>query len=128
MGLPRDHTKAMKLWLQTGKLGSSMAYYAIGKTYLEGDGEEVSIEKTLYYYQLTAIGGNVGGNVGGRVNLGFMAKKTGDMKKAVKHYMISAACGENFSLGQIRELYMEGHTPKYDLQNALRTHRDTISR
>ena len=70
--------------------------------------KKASAEKALYYYQLAAVGGNVGG----RVNLGFMAQKSGDMKRAVKHYMISAGYGEDFSLEKIRELHIQGHATK----------------
>ena len=70
MGLPCDHNKAMELWFQAEKLGSAIAYYAIGEAYLEGNREKATTEKVLYYYQLAAVGGNVGG----RVNLGFVAQ------------------------------------------------------
>ena len=53
-----------------------------------------------------------------------MAQKSGDMKRAVKHYMISAGYGEDFSLEKIRELHIQGHSTKKDFQHALRTHKD----
>ena len=84
------------------------AHYAIGETYLEGDKEKVSAKKVLYYYQLAVVGENVVG----RVHLRFMAQKSGDIKRAVKHCMRSACYGKDFSLEKNRELLIQGHMTK----------------
>jgi hypothetical protein len=63
----------------------------------------------------------MGGNALARHNLGILEKRAGNMTRAMKHWMISAAAGRDDSLKAIRE---HGHVTKDDFEKALRAHFD----
>ena len=117
-GLLRDHSKAMELWLRAGELGNAKSYYGIGGAYRTGDGVEANMEKAKHYYSLSAMGGYFGG----RFNLGCVELRNGNADRAVKHYMISAGCGDDDSLAAIRKMYARGHASKENFTNALRAY------
>jgi TPR repeat protein len=78
------------------------------------------MKKSIHYYQLAAIGGNASA----RYNLGIHEEDAGDISRAVKHWMISAAAGHDNSLKEIRQFFLEGHATKDDFEKALRAHKD----
>ena len=118
-GVPQDNTKALELWHRAGELGSAESYYNIGCAYEDsGEGVEKDMKKAMYYWELAAMGGDVGG----RYNLGLLEKKTGNMVRALKHYIIAVECGDNESLMEIREFYMNGHATKDEYTKALRAY------
>ena len=57
-------------------------------------------------------------------NIGNMEKKSGNMSRAVKHWMISAAAGYDDSLTEIRECFVNGYACKDDFEKALRAHKE----
>ena len=59
------------------------------------------LQKAKYYYELAATGGNVKG----RYNLGKLEKRAGNVDSAVKHWMISAAAGDDNSMKAIHDGY-----------------------
>ena len=71
-----------------------------------------------YYYELAAIGGDAYA----RHNLGLCEEDVGNMRRALKHFMISAAAGSDKSLKNIRAAFMNGHATKGDFEKALRAH------
>ena len=84
-GYPQDYRKALELWHRAGELGYTRAYCSIGYAYENGHGVEVDKEKAKHYYELAATGGYVDA----RYNLGLYEMKTGDIDRALRHYMIS---------------------------------------
>ena len=120
MGLPQDRDKAMELWLRAGELGCADAYYNVGHAYRRGQGVERDIEKAKHYYELAAMEGFVIA----RHVLGNLEMDTGNMSRAVKHYMVSAGAGDDDSLKGIREGFMRGHVTKDDFEKALRSHKE----
>ena len=57
---------------------------------------------------------------------GWFEEETGNMSRALKHYMIAARGGDDDSLKEIREFYMNGHATKDDYAKALRAHQKYI--
>lgn len=47
-----------------------------------------------------------------------------NMKRAVKHWMISASCGVDESVTKIRESYQRGYATKAEFEKALRANRE----
>jgi len=122
-GLPQSHTKALKLYLRAAELGNSTAYYMIGLAYEYGKGVEVDMKQAKRYYELAAKEGHVNA----RHDLGVFEEKTGNMDRALKHYMIAVECGERDSLQRIKELFMNGHAVTEDeFKTALRAYQSYI--
>ena len=88
-GFPQDYTKALELFHQAGQLGYAAAYCSIGYAYQYGHGVEVQNKKAMHYYELAAIGGGVQS----RHNLGIMEKKTGNMERALRHFIMLQRVG-----------------------------------
>ena len=78
------------------------------------------MKKVKHYYELAAIGGHVNA----RHNLGVFEENTGNIDRAVKHYMISARAGYDNSVKEIRVCFMNGHATKDDFEKALRAHKE----
>ena len=119
-GLQRNRRKAMKLWLRAGELGHAEGCNNIGHAFEMGEGMERDAEKAKYYYEVAAMRGYALA----RYNLGIFEERAGNMSRAVKHYMISAAAGYDTSLKEIRECYLSGHATKDDFEKALRAHKE----
>ena len=49
-----------------------------------------------------------------------------NMDQAMKHFMIAACAGDDESLKEIQEGYMNGHVAKEDFAKALRAHKDAV--
>ena len=114
-GHRQDHTKALELFHRAAELGDAKSYGSIGYAYLHGRGVEVDKKKAMYYYELSAIGGNTVA----RYNLGNDELRAGNMNRAVKHYMIAAGSGLTESLEHIQNLYSNGLATKDDYTKAL---------
>ena len=120
MGNPQDSEKAIELWLRAGELGDTQAYHCVAMAYRDGEGVEMDIEKAKQYYELAAMGGDVDA----RHNLGVFEENAGSMDRAMKHWMISAGAGDDDSLKEIRQCFMNGHATKDDFEKALRAHKE----
>ena len=59
-----------------------------------------------------------------RHNLGVDEADTGNMNRAVKHWMISAGAGFDGSLTNVRQCFMDGYATKDDFEKALRSHKE----
>ena len=121
-GMPQNYDKALKFWHRAGELGCAESYYNIGNAYYHGNGVEMDMKQAKHFYELAAIWGYSGA----RYNLGCFEEGTGNMSRALKHYMIAVGCGHDQSLKKIREFYMNGHATKDDYAKALRAYQKYI--
>ena len=121
-GLPRNYKKALKLWQQAGDLGHAGGYANIGYAHDIGRGVEVDKKKAIHYYELAAMSGH--GDA--RHNLGVHEESTGDMNRALKHYMIAVEGGNTGSLKMIKELYLKGSATKDDYTKALQLYQEYL--
>ena len=117
-GLPQDRGKALELWHQSAKLGNASAYYNIGYAHLYGRGVERDETKAINYWELAAIGGDVKA----RHNLGCSHGNAGNYGGALKHFMIAIGSGDNGSLTNIKQLYLQGCATREDYAKALKTY------
>ena len=118
LGLPQYYAKALKLYLRAGELGCAAAYNNIGFAYDNGRGVARDGKKARHYYELAAIGGDVCA----RNNLGILEERSGNMDRALKHYMIAVEYGFDKSLVAIKQFYMTGLATKDDYAKALRSY------
>ena len=62
------------------------------------------------------------GDVTARNNLGVSEDEAGSWDRAIKHYLIAAGSGNDTSVKNIRELYMDGYSTKEDYSKALQAY------
>jgi TPR repeat protein len=84
-GLLQDQEKAMELWKQAAKLGSSHAHYSLG--FFEE--ERGDLKKAKFHLEAAAIAGHEIA----RYHLGLMEGDAGNMDRALKHCIIAASAG-----------------------------------
>lgn len=121
-GLPQDYAKALELWHQAGELGYAPSYHNIGNAYYNGDSVERDEKKARHYYELAAMGGVVEA----RHNLGAFEARARNWDRAVKHYMIAAGYGDNDSLENIKQMFMNGYASKDDYAKALQAYQANL--
>lgn len=120
--MPQAYKKALELWHRSGELGNAEAYYNIGSAYISGNGVEKDEKKANHYYEKAAIGGDSYA----RYNLGNAELRTGNMDRALKHYMIAAGFGYKPSLNVIENMFKKGYTTKDDFAKALRSYQEYL--
>ena len=118
-GFPQNYAKALDFWHRAGELGCTESYRNVGNC---SQGVERDMKKAKHYWELAAVGGD--GNA--RYNLGCFEEERGSMSRALKHHMIAVGCGDNDSLKEIREFYVNGHATKDDYAKALRAHQKYV--
>jgi TPR repeat protein len=84
-GLQQDHTKAMELYNRATELKPISAHYKLGCIYYKGG----DLKKTKFHLEAAAMAGHEGA----RSNLGVMEAQSGNMERAVKHWIIAASSG-----------------------------------
>ena len=67
----------------------------------------------------------IGGHERARHNLGAVEEDKSNMKRAMKHYMITARAGYHSSLNAVRDGYKRGHVTKDEYASTLRAHKDS---
>jgi tetratricopeptide (TPR) repeat protein len=90
LGLQQDRAKAMELWKQAAKLGSSQAHFQLGSIYNEGGDSK----KAKFHFEAAAIAGHEVA----RSNLGSIEGNSGNMEQAVKHWTIAASAGHYIAI------------------------------
>eukprot|EP00956_Cyclotella_meneghiniana_P032839 scaffold91708_cov28-Cyclotella_meneghiniana.AAC.1 len=74
------------------------------------------MKKAVHHWQIAAMMGNMQA----RHNLGCAEAKNGNYNRAMRHFMISAMCGDEDALNDIKEGFRSGHVTKQDFEKALR--------
>jgi len=116
-GMPQNRTKARELWVRSGELGCSQAYYNLGVHYQAGMGVERDDKKAKHYYELAAMMGSTYG----RYNLGCYDKQSGNFDRAFKHFVIAAKAGYK-CLEAIKLGFEAGIVTKDEYANTLRAY------
>ena len=81
-GSQQDHANAMELCARAAELGSSQAHYNLGIEYRQ--------RGYKFQYKTAAMAGHELA----RCNLGNMEAKSGNIERALKHWMIAASAGD----------------------------------
>ncbi|KAL7525068.1 hypothetical protein ACHAXR_000844, partial [Thalassiosira sp. AJA248-18] len=101
LDLVQDIDKGFELLFRGAELGSVDAHQNIAYAYDSGEGLEQDAQKAVHHYQISAMGGNLNS----RHNLGNMEATALNYKRAVKHWMIAASAGFDFSLDFVKKGY-----------------------
>ena len=115
-------SKALEMWNKSADLGSVSAYYSIGIAYNIGDGVEKNLCKSIHHWKLAAIGGHEQA----RQHLGMAEIDSGNIDRAMKHFLISARSGEENSLRAVGDGYKAGRVTKDEYARTLRAHKHTL--
>ena len=123
-GLSQDHTKALELYHQAAGLGYAEAYCSIGYAYQHSRGVGCDEKKAVRFYELAAMGGDSHA----RHNLGAFEASEGNLKRAAKHWLISAEGGHVGALKNVKLLYLGGeYVTKDDYTTALRAYQKYLN-
>ena len=115
-GVKEDRKKALELFFRGSELGSSGAYSHLGEAYLFGDIVKKDMDKARYCYELSASMGDVNS----RHMIGYFdGWLQGDMKRAVKHFMLGAMAGSLTCLREVQQGFNLGLVTKEESEKAL---------
>jgi len=117
-----DHQSAFQYFTKAAELGDVQAHYHLSLLYDDGHGVEKDKGKEIYHLEEAAIGGHPDA----RFNLGCEEEESGNIEKAVKHWIISANLGDDGSIKELMEKFKEGYVSKDDLAAALRAHHAAV--
>ena len=121
-GLAKNLPRAIELWTEAAELGSEEAHYNLGVAYYTGNGAEEDKARGIRLWQQAAVKGHVES----RHNLGIDEFNNENYDLAVQHLMISAKMGDEVSLNEIKEMFMEGQATKAQYAAALRGYGDAV--
>jgi hypothetical protein len=108
LGLQQDMAKAMELWTQASKLGSSCSHFHLG---MQGG----DLKKAKVHYEAAAMAGHELA----RNNLGTMEAQSGNMERAVKHWMISASAGHHGAMNNLLITFKQGLVSRNAMDSTL---------
>eukprot|EP00984_Skeletonema_dohrnii_P031731 scaffold24629_cov71-Skeletonema_dohrnii-CCMP3373.AAC.2 len=89
----------------------------------KGKGVEKDTNKAVYHWEQAAIRGHPIS----RYNLAVLDTFNGRLKRATKHWIISACIGHDSSLERLKFGYMRGYVEKGDFAAALRGHQAALN-
>eukprot|EP00985_Skeletonema_marinoi_P029791 scaffold29065_cov73-Skeletonema_marinoi.AAC.1 len=117
-----DYSSAFQYCTKAAELGDVEAHYQLSVMYDDGKGVEKDRGKEIYHLEEAAIGGQPDA----RFNLGCEEDESGNIERAVKHFIISANLGDDESIKFLIEYFKEGKVSKDDLAAALRAHQAAV--
>jgi TPR repeat protein len=117
-----DYNDAIQYWTKTAELGDAEAHFKLSIMYLKGEGVDKDMKKEVYHLEEAAIGGHPAA----RHNLGIHEANNGRYERAVKHFIIAANLGYDYSLTNLKRLYADGHASKEDYAGALRAYQAAV--
>jgi len=116
-----DHQSAFQYFTKAAGLGDVQAHYHLSLLYGDGHGVEKDKQKEIYHLEEAAIGGHPDA----RFNLGCEEEESGNIERAVKHFIIVANQGHD-SIKALMEYFKKGFVSKEDLAAALRAHQAAV--
>ena len=103
-----DYSSAFEYFARAAELGDAEAHYQLSLLYDEGHGVEKDRGKEIYHLEEAAIGGHPDA----RFNIGFEEDESGNIERAVKHWIISANLGDDGSIKTLMALFKQGKVSK----------------
>ncbi len=118
----KKYTKAFEYYTKAAKLGDVDSHYRLADLYLHGQGVEKDEGKATYHLEEAAIKGHPDA----RSNLAIAEWQNGNIERAVKHWIIAAAQGNDGSIKVLMDVFKAGSVSKEDLTAALRAHQAAV--
>ena len=121
-GLEKDVTRTVELWERAAELGLKEAHHNLGCLYDEGTDVEKDTAKAVLHWEAAAVKGDANA----RCNLGAIEYNSENYDLALQHFMIAAKLGDQDSLNNIKDMFMDGLATKADYAEALRGHHSAV--
>ena len=119
-----DFTGSFEYCSKAAEVGDADAHCQLSRLYNLGHGVEKDEKKEVHHLEEAAIRGHPKA----RYNLGCHESDNGNIERAVKHWIIAAAQGHDFSIKKLMDVFREedGMVSKDDLAAALRAHQAAV--
>ena len=114
--------RAFEWYTKAAQLGDAEAHCKLAAMYQLGKGVEEDDGKQNHHLEEAAIGGHPLA----RCNLGMNEMINDNYERAVKHWIIAAAQGDDNSIKMLMKFFKEGFVKKTDLAYALRAHQTAV--
>eukprot|EP00984_Skeletonema_dohrnii_P024666 scaffold13807_cov78-Skeletonema_dohrnii-CCMP3373.AAC.2 len=111
-----DYESALPYLIKAAELGDAEAHNKLSILYRRGKGVERDKAKEIYHLEEAAIAGHLAA----RHNLGWDEWENERFERTVKHWIIGANLGSDFSIQALKECYKEGKVSKEGFAAALR--------
>ena len=118
-----NYESALEYWTKAAELGNLNAHYRLALAYRDGKGVEKDEKKAVYYWEKAAIDGHPLA----RYDLACYEGRTGNTKRAVRHLIIAANLGDEYSMKVLWAEFKDGNITKEDLDATLRSHQDALN-
>jgi len=117
-----DYSSAFEYFTRAAGLGHVVAHGELADLYRNGHGVEKDRGKDIYHLEEAAIGGHPNA----RYNLGVEENESGNIERAVKHFIIAATQGHDGSIKTLMDAYKGGFVSKEKLAATLRAHHAAV--
>ncbi len=117
-----DYNGAFEYWSKAAELGDVMAHYKLSLLYRGKRGVAKDREKEIYHLEEAAVGGHPDA----RHNLGCNEGYSGNLERAMKHWIIAARQGDDRSIKKLIEFFKRGYIRKEVLEDTLRAHHAAV--
>jgi uncharacterized protein len=117
-----DYSNAFEWHTKAAGLGHVESHYRLAGMYNNEEGVEKDSGKKIHHLEEAAIGGHPSA----RYNLGVVEEESGNIERAVKHFIIAAKQGHDRSIKALMNAFKIGLISKEDLAAALRAHQAAV--
>ena len=121
-GLQHDSPRAMALWTEAANLGDLAAHCRLGFKYYHGYGVEQDGARGARHLQHAAMQGHLES----RYVLGIFEQGNENHELAVRHWMIAAKMGDQGSLDEIKDMFMDGLATKVQYAESLKGYQNAL--
>jgi TPR repeat protein len=127
--LQQDRSKAIELWKQAAKLGSSQAHFSLGVIYIQ----EGNLKKAKIHYEAAAMAGDevARGNLAKMefesMNFAYMELEFGKKERAVKHLRIAASAGCYQSMKNFMACFEKGYISRDEIDSILTAYNNSCA-
>jgi TPR repeat protein len=113
-GIHQDHTKAIDLYVRAAELGCSEAHFNLAGIYYKGE----DTKKARFHFEAAAMAGHEVA----RFKLGILEAMSGNMERAVKHWMIAVSAGDYKAMHHLITSFKKGHISRNAINLTLRAY------
>ncbi len=117
-----NYSEAFEYWKKAAELGDAEAHCKLADRYEDGKGIEKDEGKHIYHLEEAAIGGHPSA----RLVLGLQEQINGNTERAVKHWIIAATQGCDYSIKVLMVAFKDGFVKKDTLAATLRAHQAAV--
>ena len=121
-GLQQDVPRAIEMWTEAANLGDLAAHCRLGFKYYHGYGVEQDGARGARHLQHAAMQGHLES----RYVLGIFEQGNENHELAVRHWMIAAKMGDQGSLDEIKDMFMDGLATKVQYAESLKGYQNAL--